>query len=119
MKAIDFKRFVFENNIKQAELVEYLNVSKGYISLVVSGKKKLSEENLGKLINNPFGWDTSILSQPIEDIRGEESITEGALVAELRAQIEKLEAKVDYLNQELGEKNALLKILRQGTMESV
>lgn len=41
------------------------------------------------------------------------------LIAELRAQIEKLESKVDNLNQELGEKNALIKLLRQGGVESV
>ena len=125
MKAIDFKRFVFENNIKQSELVEYLNVSKGYISLVVSGKKKLSEENLRKLLNNPFGWDTTLLSQPAEIISRKDSIAEGALITELRAQIErlegkieKLETKIDNLNQELGEKNALLKMARQGGEES-
>ena len=61
MQAIDLKRFMFEQNIKQKELVEYLGVSKGYISLVISGQRQLSNENLSKLINNPFGWDTSIL----------------------------------------------------------
>lgn len=44
---------------------------------------------------------------------------EGSLIAELRARIEHLESKVDSLNQELGEKNALLKLLRQGEIESV
>lgn len=52
---------MFEQKIKQKELVDYLGVSKGYISLVISGQRSLSEENLRKLINNPFGWDTSIL----------------------------------------------------------
>lgn len=61
MQTIDLKRFMFEQNIKQRELVEYLGVSKGYISLVISGQRQLSNENLSKLINNPFGWDTSIL----------------------------------------------------------
>ena len=61
MQSIDFKRFMFEQKIKQKELVDYLGVSKGYISLVISGQRSLSEENLRKLINNPFGWDTSIL----------------------------------------------------------
>lgn len=61
MQEIDFKRFMFEQKIKQNELAEYLGVSKGYMSLVISGQRKLSEENFSKLINNPFGWDTSIL----------------------------------------------------------
>jgi peptidoglycan hydrolase CwlO-like protein len=41
------------------------------------------------------------------------------LVAELRSQIEKLQAKVDNLNQEIGEKNALIKFLRNEVVESV
>lgn len=52
---------MFEQKIKQTELAEYLGVSKGYISLVVSGQRTLTDENFSKLINNPFGWDTSIL----------------------------------------------------------
>lgn len=62
MQEIDFKRFMFEQKIKQTELVDYLGVSKGYISLVIAGKRKLSDENLRKLINNPFGWDVSLLT---------------------------------------------------------
>lgn len=112
MKGADLKRFVFENNIKQVELVEYLGLSKGYISLVVKGKKSLSRENFRKLIENPYGWDVSMLTQSEagEPAQAQSDI----LIAELRSQIEKLEAKVDNLNQELGEKNALLKMMRQG-----
>ena len=62
MQSIDFKRFMFEQKIKQKDLAEYLGLSKGYISLVISGDRPLSEENLRKLINNPFGWNTSILT---------------------------------------------------------
>lgn len=45
-------------------------------------------------------------------------LQEDSLIAELRAQIERLESKVDSLNQELGEKNALLRLLRKGEIES-
>lgn len=48
----------------------------------------------------------------------EKAVGDDALIAELRAQIERLESKVDNLNQELGEKNALLKLLRQGSVET-
>lgn len=41
-------------------------------------------------------------------------LQDDALIAELRSQIERLESKIDYLNQELGEKNALIKMMRQG-----
>ena len=46
-------------------------------------------------------------------------VQDDALVAELRAQIERLESKIDNLNQEIGEKNALIKLMRQGSVESI
>lgn len=63
MKGIDFKRFMFEQKIKQSVLAKYLGVSEGYISQVASGKKQLSEENFGKVLNNPYGWDVSMLTE--------------------------------------------------------
>lgn len=72
---------------------------------------------LTMILNNPYGWDVSMLTQSEagEPAQAQSDI----LIAELRAQIEKLEAKVDSLNQELGEKNALLKMMRQGGSDSV
>lgn len=61
MESADFKRFIFENKIKQSLLAEYLGVSEGYISSVASGRKQLSEEKLSKVLNNPYGWDVSML----------------------------------------------------------
>ena len=46
-------------------------------------------------------------------------VQEESLIAELRAQIERLESKIDNLNREVGEQNALIKMLRQGGVESV
>lgn len=45
-------------------------------------------------------------------------LQDDALIAELRAQIERLESKVDNLNQELGEKNALIKLMRKSGSDS-
>lgn len=63
MECIDFKRFMFEQKIKQSDLAKYLGVSEGYISQVACGKKQLSEENYSKVLNNPYGWDTSMLTE--------------------------------------------------------
>ena len=74
------------------------------------------------------GWlmtgEGSMLKDSAETVASLQSDTESQtqdeiLIAELRAQIEKLESKVDYLNQELGEKNALIKLMRQGGSDSV
>lgn len=54
------------------------------------------------------------LSVVSESVNEPLPLQDDALIAELRAQIERLESKIDYLNQELGEKNALIKFMRQG-----
>lgn len=118
MKGADLKEFRIVNNLTQTELGDYLGVLKGFISKIENDKEKLPEPKFRKLLSNPNGWDVSML---VESVPANESkpLTEDALVAELRSQIEKLEAKVDNLNQELGEKNALIKLMRQGGVESV
>ena len=119
MKSIDFKRFMFEQKIKQSVLAQYLGVSEGYISQVASGKKQLSDENFGKVLNNPYGWDVSML----EDTKSRDSKPE--LVAEYKPQLSNVEillrdmlaekeAKIDVLQErinELIEENARLKTL--------
>lgn len=110
MKQVDLKRFMFELGIKQSELAKYLGVSEGYISQVASGKKQLSNENLSKVLNNPFGWDTSMLIEiepetPAPSQGGQDS----AVVELLKEQNAELLAKIDLLNQQIGELRALLK----------
>ena len=121
MKSIDFKRFMFEQKIKQSVLAQYLGVSEGYISQVASGKKQLSDENFSKVLNNPFGWDVSMLTKESRDSKPE-------LVAEhkpqlsnveilLRDMLAEKEAKIDALLErinELIEENARLKTLIEG-----
>lgn len=121
MKSIDFKRFMFEQKIKQSELAQYLKVSEGYISQVASGKKQLSDENFSKVLNNPFGWDVSMLTKESRDSKPE-------LVAEQKPQLSNVEillrdmlaekeAKIDALQErinELIEENARLKTLIEG-----
>ena len=116
MKGSDLKEFRIINNLTQTDLGDYLGVQKGFISKIENGKDKLPEAKFRKLLNNPHNWDTSMLSQPSETQEPLQSQND-VLIAELRAQIEKLESKVDNLNQELGEKNALLRMISQGGEE--
>lgn len=122
MKEIDFKRFMFEQKIKQSDLAKYLGVSEGYISQVASGKKQLSDENFSKVLNNPYGWDASML------IETQSRDSEPKLVAEPKPQLSNVEtllrdllaeerARVDALQErinELIEENARLKTLIEG-----
>ena len=117
MKGADLKEFRLSNNLTQTELGDYLGVLKGFISKIENGRDKLPELKYRKLINNPYGWDTSMLTK--SEVAMEcDAPANDILVAELRAQIQKLEAKVDSLNQELGEKNAFIKMMSQGGEES-
>ena len=117
MKGADLKEFRIVNNLTQTDLGDFLGVQKGFVSKIENGKDKLPESKFRKLLSNPNGWDTSMLTQPTS-VGVVKPNTEDALILELRAQIERLEVKIDNLNQELGEKNALLKMMRQGGEES-
>lgn len=113
MKYVDFKRFMFEQKIKQSVLAKYLGVSEGYISQVASGKKQLSDENYGKVLNNPFGWDVSMLTEHQAENPVEAQPTSGnALIDYLQRKIAELEGKIDKLNDEkatLLQDNAVLR----------
>lgn len=122
-------------NIRVSQFEKKAGLSNGYFNQV---SKKPSEAKLesiaiahptlnidwlctgrGEMINvlSPLQETAPSLTQPSET-SGALPAQEDALVAELRAQIERLQSKVDNLNQELGEKNALLRLLRQGEIES-
>lgn len=117
MKGADLKEFRVVNNLTQTQLGDYLGIQKGFISKIENDKEKLPEPKYRKLLNNSHGWDISML-QPSE-VGEALQMQEDGLVMELRAQIERLESKVDNLNQEIGEKNALIRLLREGVAKSV
>ena len=58
---MDLKQFRQRNKLTQTELGEYLGIKKSFVSLIENGRVKLSEEKFNKLLNNPHGWDTSML----------------------------------------------------------
>ena len=120
-------------NIRVSQFEKKAGLSNGYFNQV---SKKPSESKLDAIAkahpNLSIEWlctgrgemikpvsETSPLTQP-EVTAEEEPRGESSLVAELRAQIERLESKVDQLNQEIGEKNALIKMMRQsGEVEAI
>ena len=114
------REFLKANSLRQVDIARYLGVTEAAVSNVVKGKSEFSEENLIKILNNPYGWDTSLLEKP------EDSVTkEPQLVAEhipqlsnveilLRELLAEKEAKIDALQgriNELIEENARLKTL--------
>lgn len=117
MECTDFKRFIFENKIKQSFLAKYLGVTEGYISNVAGGRKELSKENLGKVLNNPYDWDTSMLTQP-ENPVADEPKADG-LVDYLTRKVENQESLIRELYQQIGMLEAKLDLARKGEIARV
>lgn len=58
-----FTDFLSANSIDIVDLAKYLGLSKAYMSQIVSGASKLADSRYQMLIDNPYGWDTSMLSR--------------------------------------------------------
>ena len=123
-------RFIAHKGLSVKKFEEMCGLSNGYVNSMKSGygKSKL-EQVLSAFPELNRDWlvygegemikgETSSLTQP-EVMAEENPRGESSLIAELRAQIERLESKVDQLNQEIGEKNALIKMMGHGEAETV
>lgn len=53
---VNLTAFRQRNGILQKDLADFLGVSRGYISMVESGKSSLSRDNIDKIYNNPNHW---------------------------------------------------------------
>lgn len=107
---MEVRAFLKANGLKQRDLAYYLGVTEAAISNVVKGKSDFSNENLIKILNNPHNWNTSMLIEvesetPAPSQGGQDS----AVVELLKEQNAELQAKIDLLNQQIGELRALLK----------
>jgi transcriptional regulator with XRE-family HTH domain len=124
-------RFIAYKGLSVKKFEEMCGLSNGYINSMKSGfgSNKLSQV-LSVFSDLNRDWLVYGEGEMIKNHRAEESLPheeeqgtfqdqDKVLIAELRSQIEKLEGKIDNLNQELGEKNALIKLLRNGEVESI
>ena len=68
-----FSEFLSANNIDIVELAKYLGLSKPYMSQIVSGAAKLADSRFQMLLDNPYGWDTSMLSRDKPEPTGRDS----------------------------------------------
>lgn len=124
-------RFVSHKGLSVKKFEEMCGLSNGYINSMKSGygnAKLLQVLSAFPELNRDwlvYGEGEMIreVAEKSELPQNPDALTtpiqEDALIAELRSQIERLEGKIDNLNKEIGEKNALIKILRQGSVKSV
>lgn len=104
MKTIDLKAFRKSIKFTQDQLGEYLGCKKAFISAMECGNRPVPEEMYCKLIDNPYGWDTSILKNTANTIQVENS--REALLREFLAQKEQ---EVNELRKRVWELETLLK----------
>lgn len=126
---MNVKKFCRDNDLKQVDLAEYLQISAPSISRAYGGKTNFSESNLRKLLNNDRGWDISALLEDddgdnINHVDGNNNITinngnvDSELVKSLRKQIALLEDQVAELKKDKDELREWLKEIRGGTPSS-
>ena len=110
MKGADLKAFRKANNLTQEQLGEFLGIKKSFVSTIESGKDPMPKAKLSKLLDNPHGWDVSMLTQsdtPVCEPKADTLVDylqkkvedQDVLIRELYQQIGMLEAKLDLLNK--------------------
>ena len=138
MKGADLKAFRKANNLTQTKLGNYLGINKSFISTIESGKDPMPKDKLSKLLNNPFGWDVSMLQDyPLSGLdapRHQKEITpelirsamekalspdEKFLIGYLERKIENQDTLIRELYQKIGMLEAKLELTRKGEIASV
>lgn len=136
MKGADLKAFRKANNLTQSELGEYLGIHKSFVSTIESGKDPMPKGKLSKLLDNPYGWDTSMLvseSNGLEasSLQGRErELTPGDIrstlenvlkhgttdyfISYLEGKIADQESLIRELYQQIGALEAKLELARKG-----
>ena len=116
--------FLKANGLKQRELATYLEITEAAVSNVVKGKSDFSKENLIKILNNPYGWDTSMLSESQEETPAEEQRQPDtldrlfAIVEEQRKDIATLLAMTKDKDEKIEEMRRELDSLKRGVAQS-
>jgi hypothetical protein len=106
MKNEKLDEFLYKNRLKSADLVEFWGVSKGVVSQILNGTTKLPTKRLEELLNNPHGWDTSMLTERQSEVSAEEQpAAGGSLIEYLQRKVKELERE----NADLLQENAVLK----------
>lgn len=110
MKVRDFLKV---NNLKQVDLARYLCVTEAAISNVVKGKSEFSEDNLIKIVNNPHGWDVTMLTSNQPENPAIEKPEERGIVDQLFTLLREEQASNKILLQLLKEKDEKIEALEE------
>lgn len=109
---IDIKEFRKKNSLTQEQLAQYWGVKTSFISFLENGRSKLPKDKLGKLMSNPYGWDTSMLVEENTSIIGDHIEQNGGngnigkIAGESSAEIAALRKEVEILREQLKDAKA-------------
>lgn len=117
MKSIDIKAFRKSNDLTQTDLGDYLGCTKAFISAIEKGLRPLPDEMYSKLIDNPYNWDTSMLTQPENPMTNEPKVD--GLVEYLERKVSDQEILIRELYQQIGMLEAKLDLARKGEIASI
>ena len=114
-------KFLYVNRLKSSDLVEYWGITKGVVSQILNGTTKLPTKRVEELLNNPYGWDTSMLTETqSENVQvskrewGQVNEVDVSFASVLHEIMTRREEKIDFLQariNELIEENTRLKTL--------
>jgi len=118
MKGSDLKAFRKANGLTQEALGDYLGIKKSFISTIESGKDPMPKDKLTKLLNNPFGWDVSMLKDNtlsgMDHIRERRQISDEQLRSAVRQAVEPTEKfLIGYLERKVSDQEILIRELYQ------
>ena len=120
MKGADLKAFRKVNKLTQERLGEYLGIKKSFISTIESGKDPMPQAQLTKLLDNPHGWDVSMLTGESNGLHSESlmgrEMSADSLVSNMVGDVlcnSREQLLMSYLQEQVKDKDSLIRELYQ------
>ena len=113
MKNEKLDAFLYANRLKSSDLVEFWGVTKGVVSQILNGTTKLPTKRLEELLNNPHGWDVSMLTESKMENPVVEQPQDMSIADKLFALVESQQRDIKTLLAMLKEKDEEISRLRE------
>ena len=113
MRNEKLEAFLYKNRLKSSDLVEYWGVTKGVVSQILNGTTKLPTKRLEELLNNPHGWDVSMLTENEVENPVVEQPQDMSIADKLFALVESQQRDIKTLLAMLKEKDEEISRLRE------
>lgn len=117
-----FAKFLDVNGLKRKEIASFLGVSGAFVSQIKSGERPLPPEKLAMIVDNAYGWNTSMLtSKPnsayldlLSEMRPRHEVSHAQLQSAIENAIDPTEKfLIGYLERKVKDQDALIRQLYQ------